>query len=101
MKRRIAMVAAAACSFIAGTYNLRGNPQQDAQAAVTDRQAVLGKYCFTCHNAKLKSGGLALSALDPANLSTNADKWEKVVRKVRSGAMPPAGMPRPDKATAV
>ena len=64
-----------------------------------DRQAVLSKYCFMCHNEKLKSGGLALSTLDLANLGKNPEKWEKVVRKLRTGAMPPGKMPRPDKAT--
>ena len=94
--KRIAVVAAEVCCLAAGSYQLRGSPQQ----VVSDRQAVMGKYCFTCHNAKLKSGGLALSTLDLANVSKNAEKWEKVIRKVRTGAMPPAGLPRPDKAAA-
>src|SRR5277367_6874986 len=103
MNRGVAGVVSAACFFVAVAYNLRGSPQQAAPKpapAVADRQAVLGKYCFMCHNEKLKSGGLALSALDLANLSKNAEKWEKVVRKVRTGAMPPAGLPRPEKAVA-
>ena len=102
MKRRFAIVAAA-CFFVAVAYNLRGSPPQaasDMAPAVADRQAVLNKYCFACHNEKLKSGSLALSTLDLANLSKNAEKWEKVIRKVRTGAMPPVGLPRPDKAVA-
>src|SRR5579862_3650536 len=95
MKRQVA-AAVALCCFAAGSYKLRGSPQQ----AVADRQGVMGKYCFGCHNEKLKSGGLALNQLDLANLGKNAEKWEKVIRKVRSGAMPPAGLPRPDKAVA-
>ena len=48
----------------------------------------------------MKSGGLALSTLDLASVSKHAEEWEKVVRKVRTGAMPPVGRPRPDKAVA-
>jgi hypothetical protein len=102
-------VIAAGCFFVAVAYNLRGSPQQSADSAsahtstatssVVDRQAVLTKYCFMCHNEKLKSGGLALSTLDLANLGKNPEQWEKVVRKLRTGAMPPGKMPRPDKAT--
>jgi mono/diheme cytochrome c family protein len=95
MKRTVTIAAAAYC-FIAATY-LSGSPQD---AAESERKAVLGKYCFGCHNEKLKSGRLALSTLDMASLSKNADTWEKVIRKVRTGAMPPVGMPRPDKTVA-
>ena len=53
-------------------------------------------YCATCHNARLKTGGLALDGLDTAKLSDEAEVWEKVVRKVRAGVMPPQGARRPE-----
>ncbi len=59
----------------------------------------LNKYCVTCHNSRLKTANLLLDAADVAHVSANADIWEKVVRKLRSGAMPPAGNRRPDQAT--
>src|ERR1700734_2992431 len=62
-------------------------------------QATLDKYCVTCHNQRLKTGGLTLDNLDLANVPANAEVWEKVIGKLRSGTMPPAGMPRPDAAT--
>ena len=62
-------------------------------------RAVLNRYCFTCHNENLKTAGLVLDKLNVENLSADAPVWEKVIRKLRAGAMPPAGMPRPDKAT--
>jgi mono/diheme cytochrome c family protein len=68
--------------------------------AAQAHQAVLQKYCVTCHNEKLKSGGLALSTLDLASVSKDVEPWEHVIRKVRTGAMPPVGRPRPDKAAA-
>src|SRR5437016_2779 len=57
------------------------------------------QYCIVCHNQNLKTAGLMLDQMDISHLGAAADVWEKVVQKVRSGAMPPAGMPRPDKAT--
>jgi hypothetical protein len=63
-------------------------------------RATLDRYCVTCHNQRLRSGELALDSLDVSNVAPQAATWEKVVRKVRAGAMPPAGMPRPDEATA-
>jgi mono/diheme cytochrome c family protein len=63
-------------------------------------RTTLDQYCVTCHNARVRSGELALDALDTSNVAANAAVWEKVVRKVRTGAMPPAGMPRPDDPTA-
>jgi mono/diheme cytochrome c family protein len=68
------------------------------QTVSTDR-AVVQKYCLTCHNEKVKSGGLALDKLNPDDVAPDPAVWENVVRKLRSGAMPPAGRPRPDAAT--
>ena len=47
-------------------------------APSTSHQAVLQKYCVTCHNEKLKSGGLALSTLDLASVSEDIEPWEHV-----------------------
>ena len=60
--------------------------------------AVLQKYCAGCHNARLRTAGLSIEGLDPANPSSHAEVWEKVVRKLRSRTMPPMRMPRPDEA---
>lgn len=54
---------------------------------------------MVCHNEKARAGGLVLSNLDPAHPQDNAEVWEKVVRKLRAGAMPPRGAPRPDRDT--
>jgi Protein of unknown function (DUF1592)/Protein of unknown function (DUF1588)/Protein of unknown function (DUF1585)/Protein of unknown function (DUF1587)/Protein of unknown function (DUF1595)/Cytochrome C oxidase, cbb3-type, subunit III len=66
--------------------------------SATPRQ-VLNQYCVSCHNQKLKTAGLALDTLDVTQIGLNADTWEKVVRKLRAGMMPPQGMPRPNPAT--
>src|SRR5207237_3288592 len=64
-------------------------------------RAVFDKYCVTCHNQRLKTAGLTLDTLDLAHVAEKPDIWEHVVRKLRSGAMPPPGRPRPDQPTIV
>jgi Protein of unknown function (DUF1592)/Protein of unknown function (DUF1588)/Protein of unknown function (DUF1587)/Protein of unknown function (DUF1585)/Protein of unknown function (DUF1595) len=56
-------------------------------------------YCDTCHFGPKARAGLNLEALDLANLAENGTVWEKVLRKLRSREMPPAGVLRPDAAT--
>ena len=75
----------------------RTAPAQAPDAAA--QRALLDRYCVGCHNAKLLTGNLALDKLDLAHLGDHAEIGEKVVRKLRAGMMPPAGMPRPDPAT--
>jgi mono/diheme cytochrome c family protein len=67
-------------------------------AAATSSAAVLKQYCATCHSERLKSGGLVIDPADVNNVGANADRWEKVVRKLRTQSMPPPGAPRPDAA---
>ena len=59
----------------------------------------LNQYCTGCHNEKLRTGGLALDTVDAGKIAENAELWEKVIRKLRAGVMPPPGMKRPDAAT--
>jgi uncharacterized protein DUF1592/uncharacterized protein DUF1588/uncharacterized protein DUF1585/uncharacterized protein DUF1587/uncharacterized protein DUF1595/cytochrome c len=72
--------------------------QETAAPVLSAHRAVLDRYCVTCHNQKLKTGGLMLDKLDLAKIGENAETWEKVVRKLRAGMMPPQGMPRPEPA---
>jgi mono/diheme cytochrome c family protein len=62
-------------------------------------RAVLDRYCVTCHNARLRTANLLLDTIDLEHISASAEVWEKVARKLRTRAMPPAGRPRPDPAT--
>jgi mono/diheme cytochrome c family protein len=74
----------------------QGSPQGSPQGSA---QGTIDRYCATCHNPRVKAGGLALDALPIANAARDPQTWEKVIRKVRTGMMPPAGAPRPDRAT--
>ena len=60
-----------------------------------ESRALLDQYCVTCHNEKAKTGGLALDKMDLDHVGDGAETWEKVVRKLRGGMMPPQGRTRP------
>ncbi len=65
-----------------------------APSASSSRQ-VIDRYCVTCHNERLETAGLQLDRIDVANVSVGAEVWEKVVRKLRTGTMPPSTRPQP------
>jgi len=77
-------------------------PTADAVAA---QKAIVTQYCLTCHSDKAKAAGMDsarkidFDSLDIANVSKDAETWERIVRKIRAGMMPPSGMKRPDAAT--
>ena len=69
---------------------------QPAQAP--DARAVMDQYCVTCHNGRTRAGGLTLEGVDPAKAAEQTEIFEKVVRKLRAGVMPPQGARRPEPA---
>jgi mono/diheme cytochrome c family protein len=101
--RRVLMIAVL-CFLAPAAYDAQVRsalPQKGSAApSAPAPRAVLDKYCVTCHNQSLKTAGLTLDALDLTQVSSHAETWEKVVRKIQTGAMPPAMLPRPDKAAA-
>jgi cytochrome c551/c552 len=113
-----AMVAAVTCLHVEAQQSARALPLRAeprtfnairSQAApvspstspsgISDSRAVLKRYCVGCHNERLKTAGLNLETMDVEHVADHAAAWEKVVQKLRTGAMPPAGRPRPDRAT--
>jgi len=69
-----------------------------APPAASAQRALITRYCIGCHNERTKSGNLALDAIDVEDVAAQPQVWEKVIRKVGAGLMPPAGRPRPDEA---
>ena len=61
----------------------------------SSQRALLDKYCVTCHNDRLKTANLSLQSADLSTVGEHAELWEKVVRKLRAGVMPPPDVPRP------
>jgi hypothetical protein len=93
-----ALLASAALVFVLTVVasvgaRAQGTPAP-ARSAGSD-QAFLKQYCATCHNDRVKAGTFSLDALDVSKVDGHADAWEKVVRKLRTGMMPPDGAPKP------
>ncbi len=107
----IAVIAALAAGGVAAAGPAQApEPATSARAAAPDRAnaiaghgALLGRYCLTCHTERMMQRGavpLELESADLENVPAQAEIWEKVIRKVRTGTMPPLGRPRPDAAAA-
>jgi hypothetical protein len=109
MRRTLRMLACGALAAVAGylqPYLLvaqtprQGLPEQrPPDGGHYDLKPVVDRYCVTCHNAKVKTGGLSLEQMDPTLIDRDPETWEKVARKLRTHEMPPPGLPRPDQAT--
>ncbi|MGO9895938.1 MAG: DUF1592 domain-containing protein [Bryobacteraceae bacterium] len=69
--------------------------QSHVTTAPAPEHSLTDRYCVFCHNQKLKTGGVSLEGIDAAHVSGNAAVLEKVLRKIRTGEMPPPGLPRP------
>ena len=62
----------------------------------TTVKPVLSRNCSGCHNESLNSGGLDITPFtSAASLTESREGWEVILKKLRSGEMPPKGMPRP------
>src|SRR6266852_4945268 len=93
---RTLLLAAFAACVPAAAPQQAGKPQPGAATpGVNPNQALINRYCTTCHNQKLKTGKLALDVLDLTHPEKNALTWERAIRKLRGGMMPPPGVPRP------
>jgi cytochrome c551/c552 len=66
-----------------------------ASATAEQQKAVIDRYCVTCHSARVKTANLSLQDVDYTRVGEHAELWEKVVRKLRAGVMPPPDVPRP------
>src|SRR5438034_6628198 len=98
-------IALAATGQTAASQPVQTQPASAAQAQVPPQRALLDRYCVSCHNQRARAAGqeparkLTLDDLDIDHVGAHAEAWERVVRKLRAGMMPPAGSRRPDKTT--
>src|SRR6478672_1918957 len=106
MKGRVARVVPVGIvlQFITASWcflHASGPKQQSVPSSqdVAHYRAVVTQYCTTCHNERTKTGGLALDKVDFNNVGANAEIWEKAVRKLRVGMMPPHGPNKPVEQT--
>ena len=97
------VLVAAACLSVAVQARFQ-DPAAAPSVAPADpvappSRAVIARYCATCHNPRTNAGSLSLQAFDPDQAAASPEVAEKVLRKLKTGAMPPAGVPRPDAGT--
>jgi len=87
-------------AFRPSSDGLRADGQAPAAAVPvpSSHRALLDTYCVTCHNQRARTASLAFDTMDLARIDDAAEVWEKVVRKLRGGMMPPPGARRPDQA---
>jgi mono/diheme cytochrome c family protein len=74
-------------------------PQAQGGTAITaaDRERMLGQFCSGCHNDKMKTANMSVQVLHADNIGAHTATWEKILRRVSLGEMPPRGRPRPSK----
>ena len=70
---------------------------EHSPTAAQEHRQLLDRYCVTCHNDRLETAGLSLEAVDLDQVGVHAELLEKVVRKLRTGTMPPSNRPQPEK----
>jgi hypothetical protein len=96
---RITWPAAIVAGAIAASGGYSASSPQGGSAGAAAPRPLLATYCTTCHNQRLRTGGLSLDTVDVDRAAADPAVWEKVIHKLRSGQMPPVGRPRPDRAT--
>jgi len=92
--------AAAAILCVCLEVHTSAQQARSAAGAVTPASSprrLVDRYCVTCHNERLKTADLRLDRLDVDNPGADAEVWEKVVRKVHTGTMPPSNAPQPSQ----
>ena len=94
MTARSARIRLIGCAFGVLLASIGAAGRQSATSS-SERRALLDRYCVTCHNDRLKTANLSLQGRDLTRVADQADVWEKVIRKLRAGAMPPPDVPRP------
>jgi hypothetical protein len=70
--------------------------RQQSTASSSPQQALINQYCVTCHNQRTKTANVMFDTMDVTDVSKNPQIWERAVRKLRGGMMPPPGARRPD-----
>ena len=92
-QRRLLLFAL--CPLLFALFTARAEAQ-----ATAPNQALINRYCVTCHNQRLKTAKLELDKLELTHPEKDAVAWERAIRKLRGGMMPPPGAPRPAAADA-
>jgi hypothetical protein len=91
---KAATAIASGCALAAGVgayFLLDRSPE----AELREQWAFVDRYCTDCHNDAEFTGGISFQGLSPDDAHANAEVWEKAIRKLRVGMMPPRGELQP------
>ncbi|MBN1238137.1 MAG: DUF1592 domain-containing protein [Gammaproteobacteria bacterium] len=94
----VGFAAVAALAGFTGVFEIAGlsrSGSRDAQLAAE----TVRRYCVECHDQAIASGGMVIEPSQVGEIGGHAERWEKVVHKLRAQAMPPPDEPRPDEET--
>ena len=94
----VSMVVIGAPTSLADLMFTRPATPHPTRTDPEEVREILDDYCVRCHNERRLNGGLALDILDVENPGAGASTWETVIRKLRTGTMPPGGVRRPEPA---
>jgi mono/diheme cytochrome c family protein len=92
------LVLSTATGAVRLSQSSSGKPAVSSASSSQASPALMNQYCSNCHNADDLAGGMDISKLDIEKVGKDAAVWERIVRKVRTGMMPPSGQPRPARA---
>src|SRR6476661_4331496 len=95
---KVAGVLSALCLALVQTQAQTPAAPPAKSPAISTQRQFLDRYCATCHNDRLKTGGLSLGQVDLSKPGAQPEIWEKVLRKLHTGVMPPPNMPQPPEA---
>lgn len=97
MKTKLLLAGLLAAAAVSGFQ--QGAQTKPQTATPQTAKTALDQYCVGCHNDKIKTGNFSLEKADLTIAGDHPEVWERVIRKMRAGMMPPPGMPRPPLAT--
>ena len=97
--RRLLAPIAAAFTVVSMALGAAASAQPASGGGASAERALVDRYCVACHNERMRVADLTFDTADVDDVGAHPEIWERVVRKLRAGAMPPAPRPRPDAAT--
>ena len=98
--RKLGLAGLAAMLLLSVDVQISAQQSNAAPAGLSptaSQRQFLDRYCAQCHNERLKTAGLSLDQVDLSRLDARPDLWEKVLRKLHTGVMPPPNMPQPSQ----
>lgn len=95
---KLSLAGLAATLLLSVQVEISAQQNNAGPSPASSQRQFLDHYCATCHNERLKTGGLSLAQVDLSKIGAQPELWEKVVRKLHTGVMPPPNTPQPSEA---